>query len=99
MLLSRFNSVGDKVYPDNLIEKFIEKYWENGIDVFRIFDSLNWVKAMEPSIEYVRNKTGGIAEAAISHTGDILDPKETKYTRKYYTQLAKELESTGAHII
>src|SRR5690625_515473 len=99
MLLRGSNAVGYKAYPDNLIEKFIEKYWENGIDVFRIFDSLNWVKAMEPSIEYVRNKTGGIAEAAISYTGDILDPKETKYTLKYYTQLAKDLENAGAHII
>lgn len=99
MLLRGSNAVGYKAYPDNLIEKFIEKSWENGIDVFRIFDSLNWVKAMEPSIEYVRNKTGGIAEAAISYTGDILDPKETKYTLKYYTQLAKDLENAGAHII
>ena len=99
MLLRGSNAVGYKAYPDNLIEKFIEKSWENGIDVFRIFDSLNWIKAMEPSIEYVRNKTGGIAEAAISYTGDILDPKETKYTLKYYTQLAKDLENTGAHII
>ena len=71
MLLRGSNGVGYKAYPDNLIEKFVEKSWENGIDVFRIFDSLNWVKAMEPSMKYVRNKTGGIAEAAISYTGDI----------------------------
>src|SRR5699024_3609372 len=56
-------------------------------------------KAMDTTIEYVRNKTGGSAEAAISYTGDILDPKETKYTLKYYTQLAKDLENAGAHII
>jgi pyruvate carboxylase len=99
MLLRGSNGVGYKAYPDNLIEKFIEKSWENGIDIFRIFDSLNWVKAMEPSINYVRNKTGGIAEAAISYTGDILDPKETKYNLKYYTQLAKDLENAGAHMI
>lgn len=99
MLLRGSNAVGYKAYPDNLIEKFIEKSWENGIDIFRIFDSLNWVKAMEPSINFVREKTGGLAEAAISYTGDILDPKETKYTLKYYTQLAKDLENTGAHII
>ena len=54
---------------------------------------------MEPSINYVRNKTGGIAEAALSYTGDILDPNETKYTLKYYTQLAKDLENAGAHMI
>ncbi len=99
MLLRGSNAVGYKAYPDNLIEKFIENSWENGIDIFRIFDSLNWVKAMEPSINFVREKTGGLAEAAISYTGDILDPKETKYTLKYYTQLAKDLENTGAHII
>ena len=99
MLLRGSNAVGYKAYPDNLIEKFIETSWENGIDIFRIFDSLNWVTAMEPSINFVRNKTGGIAEVAISYTGDILDPKETKYTLKYYTQLAKDLENAGAHMI
>lgn len=99
MLLRGSNGVGYKAYPDNLIEKFIEKSWENGIDIFRIFDSLNWVKAMEPSINFVRNKTGGIAEAAISYTGDILDKNETKYNLKYYTQLAKDLENAGAHMI
>lgn len=99
MLLRGSNGVGYKAYPDNLIEKFVEKSWENGIDIFRIFDSLNWVKAMEPSISYVRNKTNGIAQAAISYTGDILDPKETKYDLKYYTTLAKDLENAGAHMI
>lgn len=99
MLLRGSNAVGYKAYPDNLIEKFIEKSWENGIDIFRIFDSLNWVKAMEPSINFVRNKTDGIAEAAISYTGDILDTKQTKYSLKYYTQLAKDLENAGAHMI
>ena len=99
MLLRGSNGVGYKAYPDNLIEKFVEKSWENGVDIFRIFDSLNWVKAMEPSINYVRNKTEGIAEAAISYTGDILDVNQTKYNLKYYTQLAKDLENAGAHMI
>ena len=99
MLLRGSNGVGYKAYPDNLIEKFVEKSWENGIDVFRIFDSLNWVKAMEPSINYVRKNTGGIAEAAISYTSDILDVNETKYNLKYYMQLAKDLENAGAHMI
>jgi len=99
MLLRGSNGVGYKAYPDNLIESFVEKSWENGIDVFRIFDSLNWVEAMEPSINFVRKRTGGIAEAAISYTGDILDKSQTKYNLKYYTQLAKELENVGAHII
>jgi pyruvate carboxylase len=99
MLLRGSNGVGYKAYPDNLIESFVEKSWENGVDIFRIFDSLNWVKAMAPSMKYVRNKTDGIAEAAISYTGDILDIKQTKYNLKYYTQLAKDLENAGAHII
>ncbi|WP_027125335.1 pyruvate carboxylase [Gelidibacter mesophilus] len=99
MLLRGSNGVGYKAYPDNLIQKFVEKSWENGVDIFRIFDSLNWVKAMEPSINYVRNGTGGIAQAAISYTGNILDVNETKYTLQYYTQLAKDLENAGAHMI
>lgn len=99
MLLRGSNGVGYKAYPDNLIEKFVEKSWENGVDIFRIFDSLNWVKAMEPSINYVRDKTGGIAQAAISYSGNILDINETKYNLKYYTQLAKDLENAGAHMI
>ncbi len=99
MLLRGSNGVGYKAYPDNLIEKFVEKSWENGVDIFRIFDSLNWVKAMEPSIQYVRNLTGGIAEGAISYTGDILDTKQTKYNLAYYKQLAKDLENAGAHMI
>ncbi|PHR74094.1 MAG: pyruvate carboxylase [Lutibacter sp.] len=99
MLLRGSNGVGYKAYPDNLIEKFVIKSWENGIDIFRIFDSLNWVKAMEPSIKYVRNQTGGIAQAAISYTGDLLDKNNTKYNLKYYTQLAKDLENAGAHMI
>ncbi len=99
MLLRGSNGVGYTAYPDNLIEKFIIKSWENGIDIFRIFDSLNWVKAMEPSINYVRKQTGGIAQAAISYTGDLLDVNNTKYDLKYYTQLAKDLENAGAHMI
>jgi pyruvate carboxylase len=99
MLLRGSNGVGYAAYPDNLIEKFIVKSWENGMDIFRIFDSLNWVKAMAPSIEYVRTKTGGIAEAAISYTGDVLNKNKTKYNLKYYHQLAKDLENAGAHMI
>lgn len=99
MLLRGSNAVGYKAYPDNLIEAFVEMAWGNGVDVFRIFDSLNWVTAMEPSINYVRKKTGGIAQAAISYTGDVLDVEQTKYNLKYYTQLAKDLENAGAHMI
>ncbi len=86
MLLRGSNAVGYKAYPDNLIEKFIEKSWETGIDVFRIFDSLNWVEAMKVSIRAVRERTGALAEAAICYTGDVLDPNEKKYTVQYYTR-------------
>jgi len=99
MLLRGSNAVGYKAYPDNLIEKFIERSWETGIDIFRIFDSLNWVKALEPSIQYVRKRTNGLAEASICYSGDILDPKKSKYDLNYYIRLAKDLENAGAHIL
>jgi pyruvate carboxylase len=99
MLIRGSNAIGYTAYPDNLVGKFIEKSWENGVDVFRIFDSLNWVESMLVSIKTVRERTGGIAEAAVSYTGDILDPQRKKYTLQYYLDLAKKLEDTGAHII
>jgi pyruvate carboxylase len=99
MLLRGSNAVGYKAYPDNLIEKFIEKSWDTGIDIFRIFDSLNWVEAMKVSIRAVRERTGALAEAAICYTGDVLDPNEKKYTLQYYTDLARQLEDEGAHLL
>ncbi len=99
MLLRGSNGVGYTAYPDNLIEKFVTESWEQGVDVFRIFDSLNWMKSIEPCIKYVRKNTGGLAEASICYTGDILDPKRTKYTLDYYIQLAKQMEDAGAHIL
>ena len=98
MLFRGSNAVGYQNYPDNGIEAFIQAAAKNGIDVFRIFDSLNWTKQMEKSIQFVRD-TGKIAETAICYTGDINDPTETKYTVDYYKNMAKELESLGAHII
>lgn len=99
MLLRGSNGVGYTAYPDNLIEKFVEQAWENGIDVFRIFDSLNWMESIAPCIEHVRNKTNALAEGTMCYTGDLLDPKEEKYTLKYYVQLAKDIENAGAHIL
>ena len=99
MLLRGSNGVGYKAYPDNLIEQFIEKSWETGIDIFRIFDSLNWVENMKVSINTVRERTGGIAEASICYTGEIRDDSRSKYTLQYYLDLAKELEDAGAHIL
>lgn len=99
MLMRGMNGVGYAAYPDNLIEKFVEKSWEKGVDIFRIFDSLNWMENIAPCIEMVRKRTGGIAEGALCYTGDILDPKRTKYTLDYYVRMAKDLENAGAHIL
>ncbi len=99
MLVRGMNGVGYTAYPDNLIEKFIAQSWEMGIDVFRIFDSLNWMENIAPCIKAVRKHTGGIAEGALCYTGDILDPKRSKYTLSYYLRLAKDLENAGAHIL
>ncbi|MCC3357612.1 pyruvate carboxylase [Bacillus sp. REN16] len=98
MLLRASNAVGYKNYPDNLIREFVKESAESGIDVFRIFDSLNWVKGMTLAIDSVRNN-GKIAEAAICYTGDISDPTRGKYDLKYYKELAKELEQSGAHLL
>ena len=100
MLFRGSNAVGYKAYPDNLIEKFIEKSWETGIDVFRIFDSLNWVEGMQHSIRVVRERTGGIAEAAICYTGDVMnEAPENRYNLQYYLDMARRLEDEGAHML
>jgi pyruvate carboxylase len=98
MLFRGSNGVGYKAYPDNLIQKTIEKSAENGMDIFRIFDSLNWVEAMKVSIKTVRENTNSIAEACICYTGDVLQ-KDTKYNLAYYTEMAKALEDAGAHML
>ncbi|HZJ76262.1 MAG TPA: pyruvate carboxylase, partial [Oscillospiraceae bacterium] len=98
MLLRGSNGVGYKNYPDNVIRKFIRESAKSGIDIFRIFDSLNWLKGMEIAIDEVL-KTGKLAEACICYTGDILDTRRDKYTLQYYVNMAKEIEKTGAHIL
>lgn len=98
MLIRGSNGVGYKNYPDNVVVEFINQASKSGIDVFRIFDSLNWTKAMKVSIDAVR-ANGKIAEACICYTGDILDETKTKYTLEYYVKKAKELEAMGAHIL
>ncbi|MEZ4898854.1 MAG: pyruvate carboxylase [Saprospiraceae bacterium] len=99
MLLRGSNAVGYSAYPNNLIEKFVIKAWENGIDVFRIFDSLNWLEAMLPSLRTVRDETDALAEVCMCYTGDILDPKRKKYSLQYYLDLAKRIEDAGAHLL
>jgi pyruvate carboxylase len=98
MLLRGANAVGYTNYPDNVIREFVRESAQNGIDVFRIFDSLNWLDGMKLAIEAVRD-TGKIAEASICYTGDIHDKSRTKYDISYYMTMAKELEKAGAHIL
>ena len=98
MLLRGSNAVGYTNYPDNVVQKFVEEAANSGVDIFRIFDSLNWTTGMQVAMEAVR-KNGKICEAAICYTGDITDPKRDKYPLEYYVNMAKELEKMGAHIL
>ncbi|MFO0953875.1 MAG: pyruvate carboxylase [Isosphaeraceae bacterium] len=98
MLLRGSNAVGYTSYPDNVVRAFVKEAARAGIDIFRVFDSLNWVPNMEVALEAVRNE-GALCEAAICYTGDILDPKRTKYNLAYYVSMAKELEKRGANLI
>lgn len=99
MLLRASNAVGYKNYPDNVIQKFVDESAKAGVDVFRIFDSLNWVDQMKVANEAVQ-KAGKISEGTICYTGDILNPERSNvFTLDYYVKLAKELEREGFHIL
>jgi pyruvate carboxylase len=98
MLLRSANAVGYTNYPDNVVRYFVEQAAKNGIDLFRVFDSLNWVENMRVAMDAVL-KSGKLCEAAICYTGNLLDPTRTKYDLKYYLGLARELKNAGAHII
>ncbi len=98
MLFRASNAVGYTAYPDNVVEEFVVEAAKQGIDIFRIFDSLNWLPNMKVPMEGVR-KTHAVCEAAICYTGDILDPKRDKYSLQYYVNMAKELERMGAHVL
>src|SRR6202012_4299756 len=92
------NAVGYSNYPDNVVREFVREAATAGIDLFRIFDSLNWLPNMKVAMEAVL-KTGAICEPAICYSGDILNPGRPKYDLKYYVELAKELEKMGAHML
>lgn len=98
MLIRGANTVGYKNYPDNVIRAFIKEAAKTGIDVFRIFDSLNWIQGMEIALDETLNQ-GMLAEPCLCYTGDILDNSKKKYTLSYYVKMAKELEKRGAHIL
>ncbi|MCL2634079.1 MAG: pyruvate carboxylase [Oscillospiraceae bacterium] len=98
MLFRGANAVGYSSYPDNLIKEFIQEAAKSGIDIFRVFDSLNWLPNMEYAIEEII-KTGKVANVTMCYTGDILDSDRDKYDLKYYVEYAKEIEKRGAHIL
>src|SRR5688500_19039637 len=98
MLFRGSNAVGYSNYPDNVVAGFVKHAASAGIDIFRIFDSLNYTPNIKVAMDAVQ-ETHAICEAAICYTGDILDPKRVKYSLKYYVKLAKELEKMGAHFL
>jgi pyruvate carboxylase len=98
MLLRSANAVGYANYPDNVVRFFIARAAERGIDLFRIFDSLNWVENMRFAIEAVL-ESGKLCEAAICYTGNLSDPHERKYTLDYYLKIARELKAAGTHVL
>ena len=98
MLLRASNGVGYTNYPDNVVQFFVKQAAASGVDVFRVFDSLNWVENMRVAMDAVV-ESGKICEGTICYTGDMLDPDRSKYDLKYYVGMARELESAGAHVL
>ncbi|WP_120500698.1 pyruvate carboxylase [Roseovarius sp. EL26] len=98
MLLRASNGVGYTNYPDNVVQEFVRQAAKTGIDVFRVFDSLNWVENMRVAMDAV-NESGKICEGTVCYTGDILDPNRAKYDLKYYVAMGKELQAAGAHVL
>ena len=98
MLLRASNGVGYTNYPDNVVQFFVAQAATSGVDVFRVFDSLNWVENMRVAMDAVV-ESGKICEGTICYTGDMLDPARAKYDLKYYVGMAKELEAAGAHVL
>ena len=98
MLLRASNGVGYTNYPDNVVQEFVRQAAASGVDVFRVFDSLNWVENMRVAMDAVvaANK---VCEGTICYTGDLRDPSRSKYDLKYYVKMAKELEAAGAHVL
>ncbi|MGR3445059.1 pyruvate carboxylase [Thalassococcus profundi] len=98
MLLRGANGVGYTNYPDNVVKAFVERAALSGVDVFRVFDSLNWVENMRLAMDAVI-ESGKVCEGSICYTGDILDPDRAKYSLNYYVAMGKELKAAGAHIL
>ena len=98
MLLRASNAVGYTNYPDNIVTSFVKEAADCGMDLFRVFDALNWVPNMKVAMDAVL-ETGMLCEASICYSGDLTNPSRTKYDLKYYVELARELEKMGAHIL
>ena len=98
MLLRASNAVGYTNYPDNVVRHFVQQAAANGVDLFRVFDSLNWVENMRTAIDAVL-ETGALCEGAICYTADLFDAERPKYNLAYYVKLAKQLERAGCHIL
>ncbi|AGI66876.1 pyruvate carboxylase Pyc [Octadecabacter antarcticus 307] len=98
MLLRASNGVGYTNYPDNVVQEFVRQAAVSGVDVFRVFDSLNWVENMRVAMDAVID-AGKVCEGTICYTGDMLDPTRSKYDLKYYVGMAKEMEKAGAHVL
>ncbi len=98
MLLRASNGVGYTNYPDNVVQEFVRQAAKTGVDVFRVFDSLNWVENMRVAMDAVV-ENGKICEGTICYTGDILDPNRAKYDLKYYVAMGQDLKAAGAHVL
>ncbi|MBB94807.1 MAG: pyruvate carboxylase [Rhodobacteraceae bacterium] len=98
MLLRGSNGVGYTNYPDNVVQSFVAEAAKQGVDVFRVFDPLNWVENMRVAMDSVL-ESGKLLEGAICYTGDIHDPERAKYNLKYYVDMAKELKAAGVHVL
>ena len=98
MLLRASNGVGYTNYPDNVVEFFVKTAAQTGVDIFRVFDSLNWVENMRVAMDAVI-ETGKVCEGTICYTGDLMDPDRAKYNLAYYVKMAKEMEAAGAHVL
>jgi len=98
MLLRGANGVGYTNYPDNVVRRFVAQAAESGVDVFRVFDSLNWVENMRVSMDAVL-ETGKVLEGAVCYTGDLDDPDRSKYDLKYYVEMGRALADAGSHVL
>ncbi|TNE69054.1 pyruvate carboxylase [Celeribacter ethanolicus] len=98
MLLRASNGVGYTNYPDNVVQEFVRQAAETGVDVFRVFDSLNWVENMRVAMDAVI-ESGKVCEGTICYTGDLFDPARSKYDLKYYVKMGQDLKAAGAHVL